>query len=78
MKSRNACRGQVRRGAKIHTKIFLTLSRKTCGKVCEAHLHKADKALDVAVKGARRGTCRAMNTALRRAAVHVRKARKAA
>lgn len=75
-RARKTCSSQIQWGSRIHTKIFLTLARRTCGRACERHLHLADKSLDEAVKRARSGHCMTMKGVLRRAERHVAQARK--
>ena len=72
------CSRLVSRGARVHTAVFRQLSLATCSKACERQLRAADESLDVAVKAARRGHCRALGAAVVRAERHVRAARLAA
>jgi hypothetical protein len=72
------CSRLVSRGARVHTAVFRTLSLRTCSAACERQLRAADESLDVAVKAARRGHCRALGVAVARAERSVRAARRVA
>lgn len=67
-----------KKGARIHARIFMTLSGK-CGKACKGNLKEADEALDDAVKQLRAtGDCSIVVEALRRAELHIKRARRQA
>lgn len=76
-KSKKSCKGLVSAGAKIHASIFRTLARRACKKRCEAHLHLADKKLDMAVRNMKRGVCFAAKRVVKEARKQVAAARRA-